>query len=335
MKNKENMAFAGSSRRTWLKISAASALAAACGPMPVLAQSNYPERPVRIVVPSSPGGSLDAVARIIGQQLAEYWKTSVYIENKAGANLIIGTSYAAKAPADGYTLLFAHDGAMAINPVIYRKLQYGQNDFLPVAQVAVLPMVLYVNSEYPARNFDQLMRALRAQPGKLSLAVGGTSSQLTSELFKSLAKVDYENISYKGAGPGLVALAAGEVQLSFADTGSAASMMQTGKIRPIAVAAPERVKQMPDVPLISEIVPGYSVTSWSGLFAPAGTPPAVVEKIAADVRAVMAAGEARSRLETLGVIPATSTPQKFGELIAADTANWRELVKARNLYQNE
>jgi tripartite-type tricarboxylate transporter receptor subunit TctC len=308
-------------------------LLAAAMPICAAAQAHsYPARSVRIIVPSSPGGSLDLVARIVGDKLGQLWKQTVIVDNRPGASFIIGTSAAAKAPADGYTLLFAHDGPMAMNAVLYAKLPYDPvRDFTPVSQVVYLPMVLYVNKSVGASSVNELVAAFKSKPGGLNHASGGTASYMTSELFKSMAQVDYTDVPYKGAAPAVQSTAAGETQLTFADPPSGTASVQAGYIRPIAVSSPRRLRLFPNLPTIAESIPGYSAASWSGLHAPAGTPAMVVAKINADVRNVLAMSDVRTRLESLGVEPNPSTPDELAALIKRDIDKWGRLVKERNI----
>lgn len=302
-------------------------------PAGVAAQSvGYPARPVRIIVPSSPGGSLDLVARILAQKLGEMWKQTLIVDNKPGASFIIGTGMAAKAAPDGYTLLFAHDGPMAMNAVLYPKLPYDPvRDFAPISQVVFLPMVLYVNKSVSAHSVSELVDAFHRKPGDWNHASGGTASYMTSELFKSMAKVEYTDVPYKGAAPAVQSTAAGETQLTFADPPSGAAAVQSGYLRPIAVASPRRLRLFPNLPTIAESIPGYSAASWSGLHAPAGTPASIIAKINADVRTVLTMPDVKSRLESLGVEPNPSTPEELASLIRRDIEKWGRLVKERNI----
>lgn len=298
---------------------AASALAQA---------SDFPAKVVHIVVPSSPGGSLDAVARVVGQKLSEIWRQPVIIDNKPGANFAIGASFVARAPADGYTLLYAHDGPMAMNPVLYQKLSYDpQKELTPIGRVVELPIVLYVNKSSPCKSFGEFMQALRAAPGKFNHANGGTATMMSSELFKSVAGVQYAEVPFKGGGPAVTAVAAGEADFTFADPGSAAAMLQGNRIRALATASPKRLPSQPRLPSITETVPGYATVSWSGLHAPAGTPAAVIRKINADLLRVLAQPETKARLEGLGVEVDPSSPEELAAVIRSDTAKWAKLVK--------
>jgi tripartite-type tricarboxylate transporter receptor subunit TctC len=287
---------------------------------------------VVIVVPSSPGGSLDAGTRIISVKLGELWKQPVVVENKPGANFAIGAAQVARAPADGYTLLYAHDGALAINPVLYPNLSYNPlTELTPVGRVVDLPLVLYVPKDSPFHSVADLIKSLRAAPGKYNHASGGTATMMVSELFKSVAAVDYTDVPYKGGGPAVVAVAGGEADFTFADPGSAAAMLATGRIHGLATASAKRLRLQPDLPTIAETVPAYSAVSWSGLHAPAGTPPEIIRKINADLAKVLAMPDVRKRLDDLGVEVNPSTPEELHQQIVADTERWKQLVKTRHI----
>ena len=317
---------------------AVTAITAACALLlaPVtsaLAQPQaYPSKPVRIIVPSSPGGSLDVVARIIALKLGEVWKQSVIVENKPRANFAIGASYVAKSPPDGYTLLYAHDGAMAMNPVLYPKLSYDPvTELTAVGRVVDLSLVLYAGKSVPFKTIGEFVQAVRANPGKYNHASGGTATMMSSELFKAIANVEYADVPYKGGGPAVLAVAAGEADFTFADPGSAAALLQTERIRPLATASAKRLRTHPNLPTFAEVVPAYNSASWSGLHAPAGTPPAIVHKINADLKTVLAMPDVRTRLDELGVEVNYSTAEELNLQIRADIQKWAKLVKEKNI----
>ena len=317
-------------RRTLLQAAAMSASLAVPG---VYAQSKgYPDKMVRIVVPSAPGGSLDLMARMMAQKLGERWNQTVVVENRPGANFAVGTSYVAKSAPDGYTLLYCHDGVMAKNPALYPNLSYNPlTELTPVICVVELYTLLYVRSNLPHDNLDSFLRALRAQPNKLNHAVGGPSGSFISGLFKSLAGVEYIDVPYKGAGPSMVALATGECDFTFADPGSAASILSSGRIRPLAVGSPKRLRLFPNLPALAEAVPEFDLSSWSGLIAPANTPDAVIRKINADVRVILAAESVKAQVEMLGLEVNPSSPEELATRIRNDIRKWSKLVKERNL----
>jgi tripartite-type tricarboxylate transporter receptor subunit TctC len=256
-----------------------------------------------IIVPTAPGGSIDTTARVVGAKLAEFWGKPVVIENRPGAGMIIGAEAAAKSAPDGYTLLIAHDGTMAMNPVVYPNLPYhSQRDFEPVALLAAIPEVVLVNAAVPAKSIRELIALAKANPGKLNHATGGTATLLALELFKAMAGVEITSIPFRGGAPAVTAAMAGETQLIFADLATAHAGMQSGKLRTLAVTTAQRVPSLPEVPTLDEAgVPGYDVVTWIGAFAPAGTPKAIIGRIEAGIRQALASAEVRDKLEALSM----------------------------------
>jgi tripartite-type tricarboxylate transporter receptor subunit TctC len=307
-------------------------LAGTLAPLPTSAQT-YPERAVRIIVPTAPGGSIDTTARVVAGKLAELWGKPVVIENRPGASMIIGAEAAAKSAADGYTLLVAHDGTMAMNPVVYPNLAYhSQRDFEPVALLTSIPEVLLVNESVPAKSVRELIALAKASPGKLNHASGGTATLLALELFKAMAAVDITSIPFRGAVPAVTGTMSGETQLIFADLASAHAGMQSGKLRTLAVTTSQRVARLPDVPTIHEAgVPGYDVTTWVGAFAPAGTPRAITGKIEADIKQALATPEVRAKLEAVSMEVRSGASEEMRALLAGDMAKWGRLVQEKNI----
>jgi tripartite-type tricarboxylate transporter receptor subunit TctC len=307
-------------------------LAGTLAPLPTSAQT-YPERAVRIIVPTAPGGSIDTTARVVAGKLAELWGKPVVIENRPGASMIIGAEAAAKSAADGYTLLVAHDGTMAMNPVVYPNLAYhSQRDFEPVALLTSIPEVLLVNESVPAKSVRELIALAKASPGRLNHASGGTATLLALELFKAMAGVDITSIPFRGAVPAVTGTMSGETQLIFADLASAHAGMQSGKLRTLAVTTSQRVARLPDVPTIHEAgVPGYDVTTWVGAFAPAGTPRAITGKIEADIKQALATPEVRAKLEAVSMEVRSGASEEMRALLAGDMAKWGRLVQEKNI----
>ncbi|HJX20526.1 MAG TPA: tripartite tricarboxylate transporter substrate binding protein [Steroidobacteraceae bacterium] len=294
----------------------------------------YPERTVRIIVPTAPGGSIDTTARVVAGKLAELWGKPVVIENRAGAAMIIGTEAAAKAAPDGYTLLVAHDGTMAMNPVVYPNLGYhSQRDFEPVALLTSIPEVVLVNEGVPAKSIKELVAlAKAANPGKLNHASGGTATLLALELFKAMAGVDITSIPFRGGAPAVTGVMSGDTQLIFADLATANAGMQSGKLRTLAVTTLKRAPRLPDVPTVDESgVPGYDVATWIGAFAPAGTPKSIVGKIEADIKQTLAAPEVKAKLEALSMEIRSGASEEMRAVLAGDMGKWGRLVKDRNI----
>src|SRR5262247_2895650 len=266
--------------------------------LPARAQS-YPERTVRIIAPTAPGGTIDTTARVIAAKLADLWGKPVVVENRPGAAMIIGAEAAAKSAPDGYTLLVAHDGTMAMNPVVYPNLAYhSQRDFEPLALLTSIAEVVLVNEALPVKSIRELIAFARANPGKLNHASGGTATLLALELFKAMAQVDITNIPFRGGAPAVTGVMSGETQVIFADLATANAGMQSG-MRTLAVTTRKRrVPRLPDVPTIDESgAPGSDVATWIGAFAPAGTPQAIVEKIEAAITPALGALDVKAKLE--------------------------------------
>jgi tripartite-type tricarboxylate transporter receptor subunit TctC len=306
--------------------------AALAVPAPGRAQ-DYPERSMRIIVPTAAGGSIDATARIVAGKLAALWGRPVVIENRPGANMIIGAEAAARAAPDGYTLLIAHDGTMAMNPVVYRNLSYHpRRYFEPVALLTSIPEALLVHEALPARSVGELIALARERPGKLNHATGGTATLLALELFKAMAGIDVTSVPFRGGAPAVTAVMAGEVEMIFADLATAHAGMVSGRLRTLAVTTRERVPRLPDVPTIHESgVPGYDVATWIAAFAPAGTPPAIVSEIGAGMRRALAAPDVKDKLEALNMQVRGGSGEELRALLAADIAKWDRLVKERDI----
>ena len=322
-------------RRTTLAIPLAITLAfGALASAPALAQS-FPSRPVNLVVPFPPGGGTDTGARILAEQLSKRWGQPVVVENKGGAAGQIGADSVAKAKPDGYTLLLGNIGTQAINPSLYAKLPYDADKaFAPVSLVAELPLAMMVNPALPAKTASEVITLAKSKPGQLSYSSSGAGSapHLAAEIFKDQTGTFVLHVPYRGGGPAIADLLAGHVQLSFMTVLEASGHIKGGKLRALAVTGDKRVQALPDVPTLAEsVVPGFNAISWIGLLAPAGTPPDVVDKIAADVRAVLADDAVKARITALGGVPRATTPQEFGKLIADDKARYAQIIRSRKI----
>ncbi|MCJ0765248.1 tripartite tricarboxylate transporter substrate binding protein [Variovorax terrae] len=314
-------------RRSMLLLPALLAASAA------LAQAAYPARPVTLVVPFAPGGATDVLAREVGLQLAAQLKQPVVIDNKPGAGTTIGTSFVAKAAPDGYTLLFAPT-PFSISQVMYPRLPYdAQRDFTPVALLAEAPFILVAHPSVPANSVKELIALAKAKPGTLSFASAGngTVPHLAGELFKLRTQTDLVHVPYKGGGPAIVDLVAGQTQLMFAVPVEVAQQVAAGRLKVLATTAPERLASYPDVPTLRESgVNGAEVRSWFGLVAPAGVPRPVVDKLAAELARVAESPAIRASFATQGVMIRVKSGEDYARYIAADVAQWREVVKASN-----
>lgn len=314
--------------------------AAACAlGLPGLARAQtYPARPIRLVVPFTPGGSSDILARAIGQELARAWGQPVVIENVPGAGGSLGADRVAKAAPDGYTLLMGHTGTLAVNPTLYPKLPYdAQRAFAPVAWVARVPNVLVVHASVPAKTLRELVALAKAKPGQLAYGSGGNGSaaHTTMEFLKLQAGMSLLHIPYRGTAPSVNDLLAGQVQALFTGAPALLPHIQGGRIRALAVSSPRRLPLLPDVPTVAESgVPGthgFEADQWYGLVAPAGTPADVVAKLNQEVNRSLAAADVRTRLAAEGAEPTPATPQAFGAMIAADTRRWERVIRAASI----
>jgi tripartite-type tricarboxylate transporter receptor subunit TctC len=294
------------------------------------ASAGFPDRLVKIVVPFAPGGGTDSVARTLAQEMAKDLGQSVIIENKPGAGTIIGTQAVATSEADGYTLLMG-TFANAVNPSLSAKLPYdAHKDFVPVALVARSFNIVVVNAKSPYRSIADLIAAAKAEPDKLSYGTygTGTSAHLAGELFKSLAKVNLTTVPYKGAAPAITDLLGGQIQVMFTTVASAAPLIQGGQLRALAVTSAERSPAFPDVPTVAEAgVPGYSAESWYGLFAPARTPSAVIDRLNKSA-AVAVKSEAFNKLAVNeGLVMVASPPGELDRYFQGEEERWRKVIQ--------
>jgi tripartite-type tricarboxylate transporter receptor subunit TctC len=290
----------------------------------------FPERPVRLVVPYPPAGAADALARVLGKQLSERWGQPVVVDNRPGANGIIGTEAVAKAPGDGYTLLMGALSTHVLNPLLNKVNFDAVKDFAPVTPLATAPWVLVVNNEVPARSVQELLALAKARPGTLNYASYGTGggNHLAMELLKSMTGADIVHVPYKGSAPAMTDLLGGQVQVMFDSLASALPQVRSGKIRALATTGAERTHNAPDLPTLAESgVPGYQLLAWWALYAGAATPPAVVAKLNRDFGAAMNSEELKGQLAQLGLDPYTTSPEDFARMQAAELAKWSKLVR--------
>lgn len=300
-------------------------------PLTAVAQS-YPDKPVRVIVPSSPGGGLDVLSRLVAAKLSAYWGQQLIVDNRPGAGMAIGTGAAAKSPADGYTLLFVNDGGLLINPLVTPSTPYTWRDFAPVAQWVGTPLMVSVRDALPAKTFVELLAHMRAKPGSLNFAMADDNSRLASEMLKGLAGIDYVQVPYKGAGPSMSALMSGEADFSITDPVASIHAAKSGKVRLIAATSSQRTKAFPQLPTVVESgVPGYVVGTWGGMLAPAGTPAAVIAKLNADTRRALAEPDVVAKLEGIGLEIRVGSPDDFAKLIREDAERWAKVIKDRNV----
>jgi tripartite-type tricarboxylate transporter receptor subunit TctC len=294
------------------------------------AQDNYPSRPIRLVSPFPPGGFNDILSRLIGQKLTESWGQQVVVDNRPGANMIIGTGVVAKAPPDGYTLVMAAI-PHAINPGLY-KLPYDPvKDFTPIVMICSVPNLLVVHPSVPVNSVKELLAYAKANPGKISFAsVGsGSSSHMAGELLKITAGIDMVHVPYKGAAPALTDLVAGRVGLYVGATVSVLPHVRSGRLRALGVTSTKRIGSLSDLPTVIEGgLPGFEVSSWYGLLGPAGVPRGIVQKLNGEVKRIVEMPDVRERLLKDGADPAGSSPEEFGAMIRSDVQRWMRVVKA-------
>ncbi len=291
---------------------------------------DYPTRPIKIVVPQSAGGGADILARTVAQKLSEAWGQSVVVDNRPGAAGIIGTELVAKAPPDGYTLVMGAISTHAINRALYKTLPYDPvKDFAPVALVASAPLLVVVHPSVPVNSMRELIALAKAKPGQLFFASAGSgnSTHLAGELFKSMANVDLVHVPYKGATPAESDLIGGQVAVMFTSILSGLPHVKAGKMKALAVTSARRSSIAPDLPTVAEsALPGYDVDPWYGLFAPASTPRAIVDKLNREVARILTLPDVKQRFAALGAEPGSGTPQQFGAFVDAEIAKWSKVV---------
>ena len=322
-------------RRRALGAATAAVLLALIGP--VLAQDSWPNKPVRLVVPFSPGGSTDVIGRMLGQQLSVLWGQSVVVENRAGAGGNVGADVVAKAPADGYTLLMA-SGSITINPNLYKRMPFDtKKDLVPITNVAQGPMLVVVPDSSPYKTLKDLIAAAKAKPGTLNFGSAGVGSQvhLAGENFADAAGLDLSHVPYKGEALAYNDLIAGQVQMMVGNFAAASALVGPGRLRALAVTSQQRMPQLPEVPSAHEAgLPGFENIGWFGLLAPTGTPAAVLQKVQRDTAKVMAEIEVKARLYVQGMQPVVNSSAQFTSQIDDELKRWAKIVAARKLQAN-
>ncbi|WP_447920303.1 Bug family tripartite tricarboxylate transporter substrate binding protein [Achromobacter aegrifaciens] len=299
--------------------------------------AGYPDRPISLIVPFSPGGGTDISARLLAVALGEKFSSSVVVDNRPGAGGQIAADLVARSPADGYTLLFANSGMLAINPWIYKLHSDPATAFAPVSLFSDLPFVLVVPTSLPAKNVTELVALARSQPGKHTYASSGTGGapHLSAEIFQQATGADLMHVPYKGGGPAMTDLMAGRVDMLFASVLETMPYVNGGKLRALAVTGATRSPAMPDVPTIDEAgVKNAQSGSWTAVLAPAGTPPAVIDKLSQAIREIAADPAMKTKLESQGALAHGSTPQQLQELAASERARYGHIIKSRNIQTN-
>jgi tripartite-type tricarboxylate transporter receptor subunit TctC len=302
------------------------------------AQSGYPSKPVRFIVPSSPGGGTDIIARSLAQKLSEALGQQVVVDNRPGAGQMIGIELAARAPADGHTILMAAS-TLAINPVMFKTVPYDPvRDFVPITQAASLPNVVVVHPSVPVASLRDLLALAKQRPGQIAFASAGigTSPHMSVELLKSMAGIDLVHVPYKGTAPGVVDLLAGQVSVMAPNVLTALPYIKSGRLRALAVTSAKRSDALPEVPTVAEAgaesgLSGYESVQWYGVLAPAGTPVEIVNRLNAEIVRALSAGDVRERLAADGAEPVGSTPAQFAAFIRAEIEKWARVAKAAGI----
>src|SRR2546428_4354518 len=299
-----------------------------------LGQTDYPSRPVRIVVPSPPGGGTDIVARVLAQHFSRAFGQPFFVENKAGAGTMIGIESVARAAPDGYTLLMV-PSTLALNSVLYKKLSYDPvRDFAPITLAATAPNVLVVNPSLPVRSLAEFIAMAREKPGKLSYGTPGigTSPHLSMELLKSMAGIDLQHVPYRGTAAAVTDVIGGQIAATFANALTAKPQVDSGRVRALAVSGPRRIEALPNVPPVAEAgVPNYEAMQWYGLLAPAGTPAPIVARLNAEAVRALQSDDMKEKLAADGAQPLGSTPAEFAALIRSELDKWTKVARAASI----
>ena len=294
------------------------------------AQTAYPAKPLRIVVPFAPGGTSDILARSIGQKLTEAWSQSVIVENRAGANGNVGADFVAKAAPDGYTMLLSDVGALSINPSVYPNMPYDPvKDFAPVIMVSYSPHVLGVHPSVPVNNIKELIDYAKANPGKMNFANSGTGGapHLAAIAFAQRTGIQWTYIPYKGGSQAVADVAAGQANVIMNGMLATYPTVKSGRIRGLAVSSAQRVASAPELPTIAEMLPGFETGSYQGLLAPAGTPRDIVARVNAEVTKILATQDMRDRLAAQGTEVRSGTPESLGAFISSEKTRWAQVIK--------
>jgi tripartite-type tricarboxylate transporter receptor subunit TctC len=301
---------------------------------PAIAQedaSKYPSRAVHIIVGFAAGGGNDIIARVFGQKLSESLGQPVIVENKPGGGAIVATEYVAKSQPDGYTLLMSASG-ISINPAVYAKLPYDAiNDFVAVSELGSFPLIMIVNASSPIKSAAELVTYAKANPDKMNYASSSASFQLVTELFKQKTGAPMQVIPYKSANESVLAVVSGQVTTTIADAGPVLPQVKSGTVRALAVAAPKRMEELPDVPTLQEAGADVDAVLWSGIFVAKGTPPAIVKKLEGEFMRIATLPDVKARLKPLGIDTVGNSSEAFAKVLADDIARWGAVAKAANI----
>ena len=308
-------------------------LLAAVSATSALAQ-NYPNRPIKLVVASSPGGSSDILGRLTAAKMTDGLKQQVVVENRAGASGVIGVDVVAKAPPDGYTLVITQT-SLAINPSMIKKMPYeAMRDLAPISEIVTAPNVLVVHPSVPAKTVKELIAVAKSKPGRINVGSPGvgTSPHLSAELFKYMAGAAMPQVLYKGSGQSMIGLLSGEIESAFPTMPTVIQYVKDGRVRALGVTTLKRVQAMPNVPSIAEAgLPGYESTQWFGILAPAGTPRAIIDRLNQELKRVLSLPEIKDRLASEGTEVVASSPEDFAKHIKSETEKWAKVIKAAGI----
>jgi tripartite-type tricarboxylate transporter receptor subunit TctC len=303
--------------------------AIACG-IPGFSQAQtYPARPIKMILPSPGGATTDTLARIIAAKLQEKWGQPVIVDNRGGAGGNIGGEEAAKSAPDGYTLFFSYPAPLAVNKALFTKLAYDPDSFVPISLVAIVPLVLAVNSDVPLSDVKQLIAFAKAHPAQLNYASQGygTTGHLAGELFKSMAGIDIVHVPYKGSTPALTDLLGGQVQMMFIELSTVIGQLKSGKLRALAVGSETRNRFLPDVPAMAEVLPGYQASTWFGMVAPAGTPAAIVSQLSSAVSGAIRDPDVAQRFVDMSANAVGDTPAEMADFLRQERERWGQVIR--------
>lgn len=302
-----------------------------CALLPQAWAQDYPTRPIRLIVPFAPGGAADLVARAVAPALSKRLGQQVVVENKPGAGATLGADFVAKAPADGYTMLYGTPGVQMTNQYLMAKMPYDPDkDLVPVSELAIVPSALVVNKNVPAKSVQELIDYAKANPGKISFSSSGVgaSSHLAGELLKQTAKIDIVHVPYKGSGAALQDLLSGQVQMTIDSINVYLPHIRAGTLRALGVSMPERSPMLPDAPPISDVLQGFDASPINYVAVRAGTPKAIIDRLSTEINAVLRTPEVKSALEATGVMPRGSTPAEMADIVKSESAKWKRVIEA-------
>ena len=318
-------------RRRFLHVAASAAMLPALSR--IASAASYPTRPVTIIVPVPPGGALDILARLMGQWLSQHMGQPFVIENRPGGGTNIGVDVVVRAPADGYTLLLI-PGSVTANATLYTKLNFNFiRDIAPIAMISSLPLVMEINLSIPAKTVPEFVAWAKANPGKVSMASGGTgsTSHIGGELFKMMTGIDMVHVPYHGGAPALTDLMGGQVQVYFSPLPESLAAIKGDKVRALAVTTATRSAALPNVPTIAESIPGFEASTWQGIGAPKNTPPEIITSLNKEINAALADPKIKERLADLGSVPMPMSPAEFEKYIVDETAKWAKVIHDANI----